>query len=79
MKNSVSVMILDHFKMFNDNDGYDAGDTVLRHVGEIMQTLLVDDAVPCHFGGMEFVVCGPAPALRTPTRGPGSCAPGSRP
>ena len=57
VKNSVSVMILDHFKIFNDNDGYDAGDTVLRHVGEIMQTLLVDDAVPCHFGGMEFVVC----------------------
>jgi len=22
-KNSVSVMILDHFKMFNDNNGYE--------------------------------------------------------
>ena len=57
-KHPVSVVTLDvdHFKAFDDNHGHDAGDTVLRHVGEILQSLFTDDAVPCRFGGEEFVV-----------------------
>jgi diguanylate cyclase (GGDEF)-like protein len=56
---SVVTIDVDHFKTFNDNHGHDAGDTVLRHVGEIMRALFTDDAVPCRFGGEEFVVLLP--------------------
>jgi diguanylate cyclase (GGDEF)-like protein len=60
-KTPVSVITLDvdHFKSFNDNHGHDAGDAVLRHVGEMMRTLFAEDAVPCRFGGEEFVVLLP--------------------
>lgn len=56
---SVITVDVDHFKTFNDNHGHDAGNTVLRHVGEIMRAMFVDDAVPCRFGGEEFVVLLP--------------------
>ncbi|CUT12243.1 diguanylate cyclase putative [Bradyrhizobium sp.] len=56
---SVLTIDVDHFKSFNDNHGHDAGDAVLRHVGEILRTLFADDAVPCRFGGEEFVVLLP--------------------
>ncbi len=60
-KHPVSVVTIDvdHFKTFNDNHGHDAGDTVLRHVGEIMRALFVDDAIPCRYGGEEFVALLP--------------------
>lgn len=60
-KSPVSVVTLDvdHFKSFNDNHGHDAGDAVLRHVGEILRSLFAGDAVPCRFGGEEFVVLLP--------------------
>ncbi|CAL75832.1 Putative diguanylate cyclase (GGDEF) with GAF and HAMP domains [Bradyrhizobium sp. ORS 278] len=60
-KSPVSVVTLDvdHFKTFNDNHGHDAGDTVLRHVGEILRATFADDGVPCRFGGEEFVVLLP--------------------
>lgn len=56
---SVVTVDVDHFKTFNDNHGHDAGDTVLRHVGEILRGMFVDEAVPCRFGGEEFVVLLP--------------------
>jgi diguanylate cyclase (GGDEF)-like protein len=62
-RNSQSVSVItvdiDHFKMFNDNHGHDAGDAVLRHVGEVMRSLFIDDGVPCRYGGEEFVVLLP--------------------
>jgi diguanylate cyclase (GGDEF)-like protein len=60
---SVLAIDVDHFKSFNDNHGHDAGDTVLRHVGELLRALFVDDAVPCRFGGEEFVVLMPNTGL----------------
>jgi diguanylate cyclase (GGDEF)-like protein len=61
---SVVTVDVDHFKTLNDNHGHDAGDTVLRHVGEIMRSLFTDDAVPCRFGGEEFVVLLPNTGLK---------------
>lgn len=65
-KHPVSVITLDvdHFKKFNDNHGHDAGDTVLRHVGEILASQFGEDAVPCRFGGEEFVVMLPNVGLQ---------------
>ena len=58
---SVSLLSIDvdHFKLFNDNHGHDAGDTVLRAVGEALRSTFRDDDVPCRFGGEEFVVVMP--------------------
>lgn len=50
---------VDHFKTFNDNHGHDAGDTVLRAVGEALISTFRGDDVPCRFGGEEFVVLLP--------------------
>ncbi|MEM9582870.1 MAG: diguanylate cyclase [Pseudomonadota bacterium] len=49
----------DHFKLFNDNHGHDAGDMVLREIGARMFDVLPDGAVPCRFGGEEFIVLLP--------------------
>ncbi|MGJ5141998.1 diguanylate cyclase [Bradyrhizobium oligotrophicum] len=56
---SVVTLDIDHFKSFNDNHGHEAGDTVLRHVGEILKATFRGDDVPCRLGGEEFVVMLP--------------------
>jgi diguanylate cyclase (GGDEF)-like protein len=55
---------VDHFKKFNDNHGHDAGDTVLRAVGECLEKSFRNEDIPCRFGGEEFIVMlpGAAPA-----------------
>ncbi|MFO1183153.1 MAG: diguanylate cyclase [Bauldia sp.] len=62
-RNGVPVAVLsldvDHFKTFNDNHGHDAGDAVLRHVGEVLSSTFRGDDVACRFGGEEFVILLP--------------------
>jgi diguanylate cyclase (GGDEF)-like protein len=55
---SVSILSIDvdHFKKYNDNHGHDAGDMVLRAVGQCLDGLFRNEDVPCRFGGEEFVV-----------------------
>lgn len=62
---SVSMLSIDvdHFKKFNDNQGHDAGDTVLRAVGRCLEGLFRAEDVPCRFGGEEFVVLLPGSNL----------------
>ncbi|WP_315785689.1 MULTISPECIES: diguanylate cyclase [unclassified Bradyrhizobium] len=60
---SVVTLDIDHFKSFNDNHGHEAGDTVLRHIGEILKATFADDAMPCRLGGEEFVVLLPSCAI----------------
>ena len=64
---SVSILSIDvdHFKTFNDNHGHDAGDSVLRCVGETLCSVFREEDVPCRFGGEEFVVLlpGATPAV----------------
>jgi len=59
---------VDHFKKFNDNHGHDAGDTVLRAVGDCLQTTFRNEDVPCRFGGEEFIVILPGATLETAAR-----------
>lgn len=58
---SVGILSIDvdHFKKYNDNHGHDAGDTVLRAVGDCLKTSFRDEDIPCRFGGEEFVVILP--------------------
>jgi diguanylate cyclase (GGDEF)-like protein len=67
---SVSFLSIDvdHFKKFNDNHGHDAGDTVLRAVGDCLRTSFREDDVACRFGGEEFVVVLPGADSAIATR-----------
>ena len=49
----------DKFKAFNDNHGHDAGDMVLRAIGDKMQEVFRNGETPCRFGGEEFSVLLP--------------------
>lgn len=53
----------DKFKTFNDNHGHDAGDMVLRAIGEKMGEIMRSDDVCCRYGGEEFVVLLPKTKL----------------
>lgn len=55
----VIYLDLDHFKRFNDTHGHDAGDFVLRAVGEVLDASCSNDEVACRMGGEEFVVLWP--------------------
>ena len=52
-----AIMIdIDHFKVFNDTFGHNAGDAVLRMVAaKIQESLRAEDMV-CRYGGEEFLV-----------------------
>ncbi len=50
---SIISIDIDHFKNFNDNHGHDAGDVVLRAVGEVLATSCNGSEVACRMGGEE--------------------------
>lgn len=50
---------IDHFKLFNDRYGHDAGDMALRTLASIMLEHFRETDIPCRFGGEEFVVLMP--------------------
>lgn len=47
---------VDHFKKFNDTYGHDAGDIVLRSIGEVFANSVNGDEVACRYGGEEFLL-----------------------
>lgn len=57
----VAVLDLDHFKAFNDTRGYDAGDAVIRGLGDILTRYAVEqpELFVGHIGGDDFVVILP--------------------
>lgn len=57
---SLLLMDVDHFKKFNDTYGHQAGDEVLRRVGESLIECCRDMDLPCRYGGEEFAVIMPA-------------------
>jgi len=50
---------IDHFKKINDTFGHDAGDMVLRELGDILIRKSRNYDIACRFGGEEFVLCLP--------------------
>jgi len=62
---SLVMLDIDHFKTFNDRNGHDAGNEVLRHVGGIIRETLRKVDVGARYGGEEFAVILPS----TPKRG----------
>ncbi len=54
------VMIdVDHFRSFNEEEGHDAGDEVLKHVSEALRSCLRPYDLAGRYGGEEFTVIMP--------------------
>ena len=56
---SFLMIDIDHFKKLNDSAGHSAGDSVLRHVCELMQGSVRRVDTLARYGGEEFVVLLP--------------------
>jgi diguanylate cyclase (GGDEF)-like protein len=56
---AVLMLDVDHFKVFNDTFGHEAGDVVLRSVAECLQQSVRSEDVVCRYGGEEFVIILP--------------------
>lgn len=56
---AISMLDVDHFKRFNDTHGHDAGDAVLRHLGQVLEENCRAVDLACRFGGEEFTVVFP--------------------
>lgn len=56
---SVMMLDLDHFKLFNDRYGHDAGDAVLQSVARMLQSSVRTGDIVCRYGGEEFTVILP--------------------
>jgi diguanylate cyclase (GGDEF)-like protein/PAS domain S-box-containing protein len=56
---AVAFVDLDHFKVFNDSIGHDAGDQVLKIVAHRLRDHLDDTETLARFGGDEFVILFP--------------------
>src|SRR5258706_8685708 len=66
-KNStIRLMMLDvdHFKRFNDAFGHEAGDSVLRMLGNLFKTHFRGEDVVCRYGGEEFTIILPEASLK---------------
>lgn len=65
---SVIVLDLNGLKETNDNFGHDAGDSLLRRLGEVLGEAASEDAQAARIGGDEFAVLMPhagRPAVKT--------------
>ncbi len=56
---ALAMLDLDHFKQVNDRFGHEAGDAVLRAVGQLLLSTLRRSDIACRFGGEEFVLVLP--------------------
>jgi len=59
------ILDIDYFKKYNDEYGHEAGDAVLRAIGQLLQTQVRGGDVACRFGGEEFVILMPNAPLES--------------
>ncbi|MFK7776951.1 MAG: sensor domain-containing diguanylate cyclase [Gimesia sp.] len=52
---SIVMSDIDHFKVFNDTYGHQAGDFVLKEVARIWKTVMPENAILARYGGEEFI------------------------
>jgi len=56
---SLIMFDVDHFKRLNDGHGHDAGDAVLRVIGELARKHVRGSDIACRYGGEEFLLILP--------------------
>ena len=59
----IVMLDLDNFKPFNDSFGHDAGDSLLRQLGQMLREKLRKSDISCRYGGDEFVLVLPDSSL----------------
>lgn len=64
----IVMLDIDHFKHFNDTFGHDAGDVVLRALGEFLLKHVRGGDIACRFGGEEFTLILPGASLKISIR-----------
>ncbi|MGH6961079.1 MAG: diguanylate cyclase [Dongiaceae bacterium] len=64
----VIMFDVDHFKRFDDSFGHDAGDAVLKVVGETLSAGVRRGDIACRFGGEEFTVIAPGASAEDAAR-----------
>ncbi|MCX6074629.1 MAG: GGDEF domain-containing protein [Campylobacterales bacterium] len=53
---SILMIDIDYFKMVNDTYGHDAGDIVIKSLGEILKSSVRKADLPIRYGGEEFLI-----------------------
>jgi diguanylate cyclase (GGDEF)-like protein len=56
---AVAMLDIDHFKRFNDQMGHEAGDLVLREIGQLLRNNLRKSDIGCRYGGEELMLILP--------------------
>lgn len=64
----VIMIDVDHFRRFNEEEGHDAGDVVLRKVAEVLEDLTRGSDVAARYGGEEFTIVMPGGTLESTRR-----------
>jgi diguanylate cyclase (GGDEF)-like protein len=64
----VIMLDIDHFKRFNDTHGHEAGDTLLRALGSVLQKRMRGEDIVCRYGGEEFTIIMPEASLHDTQR-----------
>lgn len=59
----IIMLDLDHFKRFNDSYGHEAGDRLLRALGDFLFRNIRGADIACRYGGEEFTVILPEASL----------------
>ena len=59
--NPLGIILLDvdHFKIFNDSYGHEAGDIVLQEMGDLLRRHIRGEDIACRYGGEEFLLILP--------------------
>jgi diguanylate cyclase (GGDEF)-like protein/PAS domain S-box-containing protein len=62
---SIGIVLvdIDHFKRINDTHGHEAGDKMLKAVGQFLQSRMREEDLACRYGGEEFVFVLPEASL----------------
>jgi diguanylate cyclase (GGDEF)-like protein/PAS domain S-box-containing protein len=62
---TIIMLDVDHFKAVNDTFGHEAGDVLLRELGQLVQTHIRAGDIACRYGGEEFTLIVPNTSLET--------------
>jgi diguanylate cyclase (GGDEF)-like protein len=64
----IIMLDVDRFKKFNDLFGHDAGDTVLKELGDYLMKFIRRGDLACRYGGEEFTLILPESSLEDTRR-----------